>query len=142
MTLPRPRVRGGRVAKTDCIDGLQSFSEPAERFLQLSGQHLMPAWEGRVPDVLESRSSHRVFHGVLLLGRGDNVPQSAAQENWSAEKVAARLESLIALRDPLFVDPLEKNPRDPNPSVELGITRLAFLADFSIFSSYEESNPK
>ena len=78
----------------------------------LGGPHLMPAREGRVPDVFESRSSHRFFHGVLLIERGDHVVHAAAQENRSAQKVAARFKPPVALRDPLLVHPLEKNSRD------------------------------
>jgi hypothetical protein len=91
---------------------LRSFSEPAERFLQLGGEHLMPAREGRMQDVFESCSSHRIFHGILLVERGDHGVHSAAQENRSPEKVAARFESSVGLRDSLLVDPFQKNSRD------------------------------
>ena len=73
----------------------------------------MPAREGRVADVVESRSSHRIFHGVLLVEGGDHVVHSAAKIDGSPEKAAARLESAVAFRDSLFVHSFQKNPGHP-----------------------------
>src|SRR5687767_14749587 len=72
----------------------------------------MPIGVRLVTDIGKSRSSHGILHGVLLAHRGDHVAHSGAEENGSAEEVAARLEAPVAFRDSLLVHALEKNSHE------------------------------
>ena len=79
----------------------------------MGGKDGVTSGECLVPNVLESRPLHGIFHRDLFFNLGDWIAQPTAEEYRSAKEAAARLKAPISFRDSFLIHPLEKNTRYP-----------------------------